>query len=256
MTMDRAWQKRRLKVHGMDCAECALHTEEAVRSLQGVREARVYLGAERLDVVYDPDLTDTDQIAKAVEHAGYRIADESEGAGEGRRPDLAEQLTGLFVAAVVLVILVVTIGERLGILEAALARVPPWLPIAAVLVGGYPIFRNVVLALRQRQVTAHALMTLGIIGALSIGEYAAAVVIVFFMRVSDYLEGLTTDRSRQAIRALMRLAPETAHRLRDPDGDEEDIAVEEVSVEAHRAVHQGDGTERLIEYVDDAPPIW
>jgi Cd2+/Zn2+-exporting ATPase/Cu+-exporting ATPase len=61
-------------------------------------------------------------------------------------------------------------------------------------------------------------MTLGIIGALSIGEYPAAVVIVFFMRVADYLEGFTTDRSRQAIRALMRLAPETAHLLR---GDEE-----------------------------------
>jgi Cu+-exporting ATPase len=232
--MDKMWQKRRLKIQGMDCAECALHTEEAVRGLQGVREARVYLGAERLDVVYDPDLTDTDQIARAVERAGYRVADESKDAGEGHGSDLAERLTGLFVAAVVLVILAVTVGERLGLLEAALTRIPSWAAIAAILVGGYPIFRNVVLALRQGQVTAHALMTLGMIGALTIGAYSAAVVIVFFMRVSDYLEGLTTDRSRQAIRALMRLAPETAQRLRDADEKERDVAVEEVAVEALR----------------------
>jgi Cd2+/Zn2+-exporting ATPase/Cu+-exporting ATPase len=208
----------------MDCAECALHTEEAVRGVPGVREARVYLAAERLDVVYDPDLTDPTQIARAVEGVGYRVEEEAGDAGEGRASDLAERLTGLFVATGALVILVEMIGERFGLLEAALARFPPWAAIAAVLVGGYPIFRKVFLALRQGQVTAHALMTLGIIGALSIGEYPAAVVIVFFMRVSDYLEGLTTDRSRQAIRALMRVAPEIAHRVQG--GEEQDVPVE------------------------------
>ncbi|MFO8061289.1 MAG: heavy metal-associated domain-containing protein, partial [Bacillota bacterium] len=72
--MNRPWSKKRLAVTGMDCAQCALHIEESVRGVPGVREARVYLGAERLDVVYDPELTDTDQIARAVERAGYRVA--------------------------------------------------------------------------------------------------------------------------------------------------------------------------------------
>jgi Cd2+/Zn2+-exporting ATPase/Cu+-exporting ATPase len=139
---------------------------------------------------------------------------------------MAERLTGLFVGVVALVVLVEIVGERLGLLDVALGRIPPWAMIATVLVGGYPIFRKVVLALRQGQVTPHALMTLGIIGALSISEYTAAVVIVFFMRVSDYLEGLTTDRSRHAIRALMQLAPESAHRLRS--GEEEDVPAEDL----------------------------
>jgi Cd2+/Zn2+-exporting ATPase/Cu+-exporting ATPase len=225
--VNQEWKKRRFKVRGMDCAECALHTEEAVRGLEGVREAQVYLGAERLDVVYDPNLTGEDQIAKAVERAGYRAEDEAGAGDEDHGLDLAKRLTGLFVAVLVLVILIETIGERLGLLEAALTRVPPWLAIAAILIGGFPIFRSVVRSLARGQVTAHALMTLGVIGALSIGEYTAAVIIVFFMRVSDYLESLTTDRSRQAIRALMRLAPETAHRLRD--GEEETVPIEALS---------------------------
>ena len=53
-------------------------------------------------------------------------------------------------------------------------------------------------------------MTLGILDALAIGQYAAAAVIVFFMRFADFLEGFTTGRSRQAIRELLRLATETA----------------------------------------------
>jgi Cd2+/Zn2+-exporting ATPase/Cu+-exporting ATPase len=221
---NQMWQKRRLNVRGMDCAECALHVEEAVRGVTGVREARVYLAAERLDVIYDPDLAAPDQIVGAVETVGYRVDDGTGDAGEGQASDLAERLTGLFVAVVALVVLVVAIVERLGLLDAALARVPSWVAIAVSLVGGYPIFRKTLLALRQGRVIAHALMTLGVIGALSVGEYTAAVLIVFFMRVSDYLEGRTTERSRQAIRALMELAPETAHRLRG--GDEEDVSVE------------------------------
>jgi Cd2+/Zn2+-exporting ATPase/Cu+-exporting ATPase len=84
-----------------------------------------------------------------------------------------------------------------------------------VLAGGYPIFRNVVRALRNRSVTSHALMTLGIVGAIAISQYAAAAVIVFFMRLADFIEGYTTERSRQAIKELLKLAPETARIERD-----------------------------------------
>jgi len=225
--MEQAFEKRQAKVKGMDCAECALHVEEAVRGVPGVREARVYLGAERLDVVYDPSETDTERIDRAVRQVGYQVEEEGSEESQDRAATLGKRLTGLFVAIAALVILIEAVGERLGLLDAAFALIPPWLAIAVILVGGYPIFRSVILSLLRGKVTSHALMTLGIIGALSIGEYTAAVVIVFFMRVSDFLEGLTTERSRQAIRALMDLTPETAHRLRD--GEEEDVPLEALS---------------------------
>ncbi len=124
-------------------------------------------------------------------------------------------LGGLFVTAAALVALIGIIGERLGLAEFVVARIPAWLALTAVLIGGFPIFRNVFRALRNRAVTSHALMTLGILGALGIRQYAAVAVIVFFMRFADFLEGVTTERSRQAIRELLRLAPETARVERD-----------------------------------------
>ena len=69
-------------------------------------------------------------------------------------------------------------------------------------------------------------MTLGILGALAIGQYAAAALIVFFMRFADFLEGFTTERSRQAIRELLRLAPETARV--EQDGRDVEIPAETV----------------------------
>jgi Cd2+/Zn2+-exporting ATPase/Cu+-exporting ATPase len=70
-------------------------------------------------------------------------------------------------------------------------------------------------------------MTLGIAGALAIGQYAAAAVIVFFMRLADFIEGYTTERSRRAIQELVKLAPEVARIERD--GREIEVPSEQVS---------------------------
>jgi Cu+-exporting ATPase len=76
-------------------------------------------------------------------------------------------------------------------------------------------------------VTSHALMTLGIAGAIAISQYAAAAVIVFFMRLADFIEGYTTERSRQAIKELLKLAPETARVERD--GREVEVPADRVT---------------------------
>jgi Cu+-exporting ATPase len=149
-----------------------------------------------------------------------------DGAERIARPALPGWITLIFAAAVALLILIEAVGERLGLFKALIGHIPAPLAILAVLVGGYPIFRNVAIALRNRNVTAHALMMLGVIGALAIGQVESAAVIVFFMRFADWLEGYTTDRSRQAIAGLMKLAPHTAHVARD--GQEHEIAVDQV----------------------------
>jgi Cd2+/Zn2+-exporting ATPase/Cu+-exporting ATPase len=70
-------------------------------------------------------------------------------------------------------------------------------------------------------------MTLGIIGALAIGQHGAAAVIVFFMRLADFVEGYTTERSREAIKALLKLVPQTARVERD--GREIDVQADAVA---------------------------
>ncbi len=217
--MRAAIENLRLGVTGMDCAECVTHIESAVRQLPGIHEARALLAAERLDVRYDAGLVTPDQIAAAVQRTGYGVK-----AGAQPRRDEPARWLGrvgwLFAGLVALLAAVEVLGERLGLLGATLGRLPTGLTLAAVLLGGFPIFLNVARALLHRQVTAHALMTLGVIGALAAGETLAAVVIVFFMRVADHLEGVTTERSRRAIRALMELAPPVAHRV-SADGEED-----------------------------------
>ena len=58
-------------------------------------------------------------------------------------------------------------------------------------------------------------MTVGLIAAVTVGARPAAVMIVFFMRLADYIEHFTATRARTAVRELTEMAPQTARVERD-----------------------------------------
>jgi len=72
------------------------------------------------------------------------------------------------------------------------------------------------------------LMTVGVIAAIAAGQWATAVVLVFFMRVGDYVESYTADRARQAFKDLTTMAPHTARV--EIDGEESEIPVNQVTI--------------------------
>ncbi|KAG9136270.1 hypothetical protein Leryth_003865 [Lithospermum erythrorhizon] len=61
----------RLKIKGMACTSCSESTERALLMVDGVRKAVVGLSLEEAKVHFDPNVTDTDHILKAVEDAGF-----------------------------------------------------------------------------------------------------------------------------------------------------------------------------------------
>jgi Cd2+/Zn2+-exporting ATPase/Cu+-exporting ATPase len=199
-----------LTVAELDCADEAQQIQGALKRLEGVLDVRTAVSARRAMVAYDPARVDPTAIRQVIRDLGMTIT-EATGQASSQRRSITDLLGWGFVTVVAVIALLGIVGERLGVIESVVNRIPPWLALPAVLAGGYPIFRNVVRALRNRSVTSHALMTLGIVGAIVIGQYAAAAVIVFFMRLADFIEGYTTERSRQAIKELLNLTPETAH---------------------------------------------
>jgi Cd2+/Zn2+-exporting ATPase/Cu+-exporting ATPase len=208
----------RLRIAGMDCADCAAHIEAALRAQPGVREATVLFGAAQATVRFAPDRTTAAALVQVIRDLGYEVSDERGAPTPTTRAPaqgVAQRLGWLFVTTVALVTLLGVVGERLGLLDRALELVPAPVAVAAALLGGLPIFRTVACNLRRRIVTPHALMTLGVVGALLIGQPATAAVIVFFMRFADWLDARTAAHARHALRALVSVAPATARVLRD-----------------------------------------
>ena len=60
-------------VEGMTCAACAMTVEKAVGKLDGVESASVNLATEKLSVTTDPEKISYQDLAQAVEKAGYAL---------------------------------------------------------------------------------------------------------------------------------------------------------------------------------------
>ncbi len=63
-------------VTGMSCASCAAHVQKTVSKLEGMDECEVNIATEKMNVRYDGQILDFDKIKKAVENAGYGLAEE------------------------------------------------------------------------------------------------------------------------------------------------------------------------------------
>ncbi len=194
------------EVVGMDCVDCARQLQRTLEAVPGVAHARVAFPSGRAVVRYDPARTHMRALHEAVRRAGYHV-DASPGqtsTAQGRA------LLRLLAALFGLVLLVVILGERAGVLDGLTRRIPPPVWLAVVVAGGWPVFTKVAAAALRGQVLAHTLMTVGVLAAVAVGEWAAAAVVVFFIRVGDFLERFTAERARQAVAHLARLSPQTA----------------------------------------------
>jgi Cd2+/Zn2+-exporting ATPase len=83
--------------------------------------------------------------------------------------------------------------------------------VGALIAAGVPIFRSAVQAIRiGRTINMNVLMSIAAIGAVIIGEYTEAGMVIVLFAIAEALEGYTTSRARDSIRSLIRVVPNEA----------------------------------------------
>lgn len=82
--------------------------------------------------------------------------------------------------------------------------------VLSTLVAGTPVFLKAWGAVRYRIIGIDALVTIAVIGAISIGEFWEAAAVTFLFLLGDYLEARTLEKTRSSLKALLNLAPLTA----------------------------------------------
>lgn len=204
-----------LPVAGMDCAECTHHVEHALSGVPGVASVQVLLATEKAIVRLDPAAVSLEQLRAAVAEAGYRVPAPATDALATQQRRYTRKVWTVLALVFGAVIFVVVVGEWLGLFEAITDRVPFLVGAMLVVLSGWPLFANVVRAARKKQVTSHTLMTIGVVAALAVGQWATAAVVVFFMHMGDYVERFTAEGARKAVRNLTALAPQRARVVRD-----------------------------------------
>ena len=95
--------------------------------------------------------------------------------------------------------------------------------IGATLVGGYPVFVETFHSLRHRSINMEVSMTVAIVASLLVGQFTAAVVVTFFVLLSEFIEAYAVDKGRATIVKLERSIPRRALVRRDGKEIETDV---------------------------------
>ncbi|PZP21863.1 heavy metal translocating P-type ATPase [Pseudomonas kuykendallii] len=120
---------------------------------------------------------------------------------------------------------------------------PEWLvaliALAAVLLSGVEVYKKGWIALKNRNLNINALMSIAVTGAILIGQWPEAAMVMFLFAVAELIEAKSLDRARNAIGGLLELAPETAT-VRQPDGTWLSTPVAEVALGSQVRVRPGE----------------
>jgi len=206
------------RVEGMDCNEEVVILERRLKPLTGLEALSADLIGQRLHVKYDAAKLTTSAMVDAVGETGMRMWLEHEepmfgGAALARRWKLMLACGGLLASAAIL--------HASGLTHAAMP-----LYLAAVAIGiAHPLRRGLTAA-RSRTLDINVLMVIAVAGALVLGDWPEAASVVFLFAVAQWLEVRTMERARQAIRALVDLAPREA--LVRRDGREQRLTVDAI----------------------------
>ena len=110
---------------------------------------------------------------------------------------------------------------------------------SAVIIGGYPIFKESLYALRKGRVNMELSMVIAIIASLSILEFLPAIVITFFAILSEFIEGFIVKKGRKNIEILYSLTPRKAL-VKTESNQIQLLEIEQVNVGNIILVREGD----------------
>lgn len=210
-----------LRVANLDCEHDAAAVRRALEKAPGVTAVEVRPTSGSVTLHFEPEETDAEALRQRLMDAGFPPR---EVAAPGGPPPPWRNAKVIASVASGFLLLAGWTSSFLG----APGAVPVALYVVAMAVGGYFFGREALEELVfEREIGIELLMSVAAIVAAAMGQPGEGAMLVFLYSISEAAEGYTADKTRSAIRALMKLAPRTA--LVRRDGSEVEIPVEELS---------------------------
>jgi Cd2+/Zn2+-exporting ATPase len=215
----------------MDCPTEEALIRKKLGDMTQVKSLEFNLMQRVLTVVHTPE--SLEQILAALRALGFEpeLAD-----GSGKLALAAENkkpLWPLIVAGVAA--LLSESADWLGYtawLSAALALV-------AVALCGLGTYKKGWVSIKSGSLNINALMSIAVTGAIVIGHWSEAAMVMVLFTLAELIEARSLDRARNAIAGLMSLAPDTTT-VQQADGSWQEIAAANVAVGSMVRVKPGE----------------
>ncbi|MFS1290090.1 heavy metal translocating P-type ATPase [Pseudomonas piscis] len=191
------------RIEAMDCPTEQTLIQNKLGKLAGIQALEFNLINRVLGVTHD--LPNTAPIVEAIKSLGMHA--EPLEAGSDSQPASAQPVKKPWWPLAL---------SGVGALAAEVIHFtstgPDWLvalvALVSILSGGLGTYKKGWIALKNRNLNINALMSIAVTGAVLIGQWPEAAMVMFLFTVAELIEARSLDRARNAISGLMQMTPE------------------------------------------------
>lgn len=224
----------RFRIDAMDCPTEQTLIQDKLAKLPGIEQLEFNLINRILGVRHTLD--GTGQIEQAIASLGMQaepLQADDDGSAMAVQPHKAHwwPLALAGVAAIA--------AEMVHFAGVAPQWLVAMLALAAILGCGLGTYKKGWIALKNRNLNINALMSIAVTGAVLIGQWPEAAMVMVLFNVAELIEARSLDRARNAIGGLMQLAPDMAT-VQQADGQWREVEVREVALGSLVRVRPGE----------------
>ena len=191
------------RIEAMDCPTEQTLIQNKLGKLAGVQQLEFNLINRVLGVTHD--LPNTAPIIDAIKSLGMQAEPLEQGV-EAPAPAVEKKPWWPLALSGVGALL----AEVIHFTGAAPNWVVAIIALVSILSGGLGTYKKGWIALKNLNLNINALMSIAVTGAILIGQWPEAAMVMFLFTVAELIEAKSLDRARNAIGGLMQMTPERA----------------------------------------------
>lgn len=241
-----------LKIEGMTCSACSSGLEKYLNKQEGIIQANVNLVMTNSLIEYDETIVNQKQIETFIKKAGFKSLGIDEGKTEENKQK-QEKGKFIFFGILAVFLLYLSMGHMMGIpvpeffhmhLHPINYAVTLLLLTIAFCVYGFDLLKNGYKNLIHRTPNMDTLVAIGVISSvlyslygmikISQGDHSyvehlyfeSAAIVIFFIKLGRYIDGISKDKTKEAIQKLVQITPNKAT-IRQ-EGKEIEVTLDEI----------------------------
>lgn len=242
-----------LSIDGMTCSACSNGLEKYLNRQKGIETASVNLIMANSTIEYDDTILNQEKIEEFVKQAGFKSLGEFKEI-KIEKKSKKEKIIFIIFSILAIILMYISMGHMLGlpVIDAINPHTNPinytyTLLILTItfIIYGFDILKNGYKNLIHLTPNMDTLVGIGVISSFLYSLYSmymiikgehsytmdlyfeSAAIVIYFIKLGRYIDGISKDKTKEAIQKLVKITPETA--VIKVDDIEKEVTLDEIN---------------------------
>ena len=253
-----------LKIEGMTCSACFNGLEKYLNKQDGIISASVNLVMATAQVEYDETKVDRKMLDTFVKKAGFKSLGEYSGKEE-ENSHKKDKILFIIFGVLAVILLYISMGHMIGLPifeflnmheNSINYAVTLFILTILFLIYGFDIIKSGFKNLIHKVPNMDTLVAIGVLSSFLYSVYSmimiirgensfvhelyfeSSAIVIFFIKLGRYLDGVSKDKTKEAIQKLVQITPSKA--IVKVDGVEKEVTIDEIKKGDIVVSHAGD----------------